>query len=202
MQVCLHSIGDGSLEQVVNSLETLISTSDKTLRHRIVHCQIGNLAQYKRIGKLGLSINIQPTQTATDFPLIEDRLGKKRASTCHAWQSCIEYGVNVTGSSDVPCTYSKDAANVFHGIHAIVNREEWLPDEAVDVYDALKMYTINAAVSAFEEDVKGTIEVGKFADLIVLDQDPLKIDKNKLRHINVDMTFLGGKLMARGGEKV
>jgi len=119
MQVCLHSIGDGSLEQVVNCLENLVSTSNKPLRHRIVHCQIGNLNQYKRIGRLGLSINIQPTQTATDFPLIEDRLGKKRASTCHAWKSCIQYGINVTGSSDVPCTYSADAANVFLGIHAI-----------------------------------------------------------------------------------
>lgn len=202
MQVCLHSIGDGSLEQVVVCLENLVNTRDKPLRHRIVHCQIGNLDQYKRIGRLGLSINIQPTQTATDFPLIEDRLGKKRASTCHAWKSCIEYGVNVTGSSDVPCTYSADAANVFHGIHAIVNREKWLPNEAVTVYDALKMYTINAAVSAFEEAVKGTIEVGKFADLIVVDQDPLNIDKHHLKHIKVNMTFLGGKLTARNGENV
>jgi len=64
------------------------------------------------------------------------------------------------------------------------------------------MYTINAAVSAFEEDVKGTIDVGKFVDLIVVDQDPLNIDKHNLKHINVNMTFLGGKLTARGGEKV
>ncbi len=201
MQVCFHSIGDGSLAQVVTCLEKLIKTGGKKLRHRIVHCQIGNPGQYKKIGRLGLSINIQPTQTATDFPLIEYRLGKERASTCHAWKSCIDYGINVTGSSDVPCTYSPDAANVFHGIHAIVNRDEWLPNEAVSVYDALKMYTINAAVSAFEEDVKGTIEIGKFADLIVVDQNPLNINKNKLKHLNVNMTFLGGKLMTKGDGK-
>jgi hypothetical protein len=202
MQACLHSIGDGSLEQVVTCFEDFIAKDSKNLRHRIVHCQIGNLAQYRRIGQLGLSINIQPIQTATDFPLIEHRLGKKRASTCHAWKTCIDYGVNITGSSDVPCTYSEDAANVFHGIHAIVNREQWLPDEGVTVYDALKMYTINAAVCAFEEDVKGTIEVGKLADLIVVDQDPLNIDKNKLKQLKVEMNFLGGKLTASGDEKV
>lgn len=83
-----------------------------------------------------------------------------------------------------------DAANVFLGIHIIVNREEWLPNEAVDVYDALKMYTVNAAVSAFEEDVKGTLEVGKFADLIVVDKDPLTIHKNELRDIKVRRPFL------------
>ncbi|MCG8633805.1 MAG: amidohydrolase [Desulfobacterales bacterium] len=198
MQTCLHSIGDGSLEQVVTCLEGLIGKKGNRLRHRIVHCQVGSRSQYERIGRLGLSVNIQPIQTATDYPLIEYRLGKKRASACHAWQTCIDCGVNLTGSSDVPCTYSEDAANVFHGIHAIVNRDAWLPQEAVSVYDALKMYTVNAAVSAFEEDVKGSVEPGKFADLIVVDKDPLSVDKKELRHLNVEMTFLGGRLMAKG----
>jgi len=201
MQACVHSIGDGSLEQVINCFEK-IRSSGKDLRHRIVHCQIGTHSQYERIGRLGLSINIQPLQTATDFPLIEYRLGQGRASTCHAWKTCMDCGINVTGSSDVPCTYSKDAANVFLGIHSIVNREQWLPDEAVDVYEALKMYTVNAAVSAFEEEVKGTVEAGKLADLIVVDQDPLTIDKNQLKHIKVTMTFLGGELTAKEGEPV
>jgi predicted amidohydrolase YtcJ len=200
MQVCLHSIGDGSLEQVITCLEEVVSGRDAHLRHRIVHCQIGNYDQYSRIGRLKLSINIQPTQTATDFPLIEDRLGKQRASACHAWKTCIDCGINVTGSSDVPCTYSADAANVFHGIHAIVNREQWLPQEAVSVYEALKMYTVNAAVSAFEEEVKGTLEVGKFADVIVVDQDPLRIDPQHLKEIKVTMTFLGGTLVAKGSD--
>lgn len=194
MQACLHCIGDGALEQTLNCFEAFVSRDDNRLRHRIVHCQVGNYAQYKKIARLGLSINIQPMQTATDFPLIEYRLGRDRASTCHAWKTCIECGINVTGSSDVPCTHSVDAANVFLGIHIIVNREEWLPNEAVDVYDALKMYTVNAAVSAFEEEVKGTLEVGKLADFIVVDKDPLTIHKKELKDIKVEMTFLAGKL--------
>lgn len=202
MQACLHTIGDGSLEQVINCYEDVVSQSNKPHRHRIVHCQIGNYEQYKRIGQLRLSINIQPIQTATDFPLIEYRLGKERASQCHAWRTCIDYGVNVTGSSDVPCTYSADSASVFHGIDAIVNRKKWLPNEAVDVYEGLKMYTINAAISAFEEDVKGTIEIGKFADLVVVDKDPLTIDKDELKDIKVNMTFLAGKLIVSDCKRV
>ncbi len=197
MQVCLHSIGDGSLEQIIRCFEGFIKGDDNRLRHRIVHCQIGTHAQYRKIARLGLCINIQPAQTATDFPLIEHRLGKDRASTCHAWKTCIDYGINVTASSDVPCTHSVDAANVFHGIHAIVNREKWLPHEAVGVYEALEMYTSNAAFSAFEQDVKGTVEVGKFADLTVVDQDPLTVDKKELSTINVEMTFLAGRLNAQ-----
>jgi len=200
MQVCLHSIGDGSLEQVIKCYEDVTIDSDKDLRHRIVHCQVGNHGQYERIAQLGLSINIQPIQTATDYPLIEYRLGRKRTSLCHAWRTCLDYGVNITGSSDVPCTYSGDSASVFHGIDAIVNRKRWQPSEAVDVYQGLEMYTINAAVSAFEEDVKGSIELGKFADLVVVDKNPLTIDKNKLKEIKVDMTFLAGKLITKGSQ--
>lgn len=197
MQLCLHCIGDGALEQVIHCFEDFIKSGVNKLRHRIVHCQVGHHEQYKRIARLGITINIQPVQTATDFPMIEHRLGKNRASTCHAWRTCIDCGINVTGSSDVPCSYSLDAANVFYGIHAIVNREQWLQDEAVEVYDALKMYTVNAAVSAFEEDVKGTVEVGKFADLVVVDKNPLTIDKKDLKNIGVDMTFLSGKLVCK-----
>lgn len=192
MQCCLHSIGDGSLAQVVNCFESLAAGER---RHRIVHCQIGNRELYERIGRLGLSINIQPMQTATDHPLIEQRLGRERAAQCHAWRTCIDAGINVTGSSDVPCTFSTEAANVFHGLDAIVNREAWLPHEAVDVYEGLEMYTINAAYSAFEEDVKGTIEPGKFADLVVTDLDPLTVDKDRIKEIRVLMTFVGGRLI-------
>ncbi|MCG8620193.1 MAG: amidohydrolase [Desulfobacterales bacterium] len=195
MQVCLHSIGDGSLEQVVRCYEAVAEEGGKDLRHRIVHCQIGTYELYERIGRMGLSINIQPLQTATDYPLIEHRLGKARASQCHAWKTCMDYGVNVTGSSDVPCTFSDEAANVFQGIDAIVNRDAWLPGEAVDVYDGLAMYTINAAWSAFEENTKGSIEVGKLADLVVLDSDPLTMDKKLIKDIRVEMTFLGGRLI-------
>lgn len=194
MQVCIHTIGDAALEQVIKGYE-LVDVSKSKYRHRIVHCQIGNYDQYERIGKLNLSINIQPIQTATDYPLIEERLGVERASTCHAWKTCIDYGVNVTASSDVPCSYSLDSANIFRSIAPIINREKWLVKESVSVIEALKMYTINAAISAHEDEVKGTISIGKLADVIILDKSPFNQPIEILKDIQVVTTILGGKIM-------
>ncbi len=194
LQMCIHSIGDAALEQILEAYKKAAgSRSDK--RHRIVHCQIGNYELYDRIAGLGININIQPLHTKTDYPLIEHRLGRERASKCHAWKTIQEKGVTITASSDVPCTNCENAANVFVGIDSIVNRDYWLKSEAVSVYDALKMYTVNAAFSAFEENVKGTIEKGKFADLIVVSDDPMSIHKNDIKDIEVDMTYVGGKLV-------
>jgi predicted amidohydrolase YtcJ len=196
LQMCIHSIGDAALEQTLNAYEkAALDNNMKDLRHRIVHCQIGNYDQYHKISYMGININIQPMHTRTDYPLIENRLGNERASKCHAWNTIQEYGVLITGSSDVPCTNCDNAANVFAGISEIVNRDYWLKDEEVSVYDALKMYTINAAYSAFEEDVKGTIENGKFADFVVISEDPISIEKKKIKDIEVEMTILGGKVV-------
>ena len=192
MQMCIHAIGDGALKQVVDAYDEVIQKyPDIPHRHRIVHCQIGNDDLYKKLAKNGLNINIQPMQTETDYPLIEYRLGKERIKRCHAWRSLIDYGVTITGSSDVPCTNSFDAADVFIGIDAVVNRTKWLPEEAVTAYEALEMYTVNAAYAAFEEDVKGSLEEGKLADFVIATGNPLE-EGISIKDIKVEQTFVGG----------
>ncbi|MDD3289640.1 MAG: amidohydrolase [Eubacteriales bacterium] len=192
MQMCIHAIGDGALKQVVDAYDEVIQKySDIPHRHRIVHCQIGNDDLYKKLAKNGLNINIQPMQTETDYPLIEYRLGKERIKRCHAWRSLIDYGVTITGSSDVPCTNSFDAADVFIGIDAVVNRTKWLPEEAVTAYEALEMYTVNAAYAAFEEEVKGSLEEGKLADFVIATGNPLE-EGISIKDIKVEQTFVGG----------
>ena len=192
MQMCIHAIGDGALKQVVDAYDAVIEKYPNIPhRHRIVHCQIGNDDIYKKLAKNGLIINIQPLQTETDYPLIEHRLGTERIKRCHAWRSLIDYGVTITGSSDVPCTNSFDAADVFIGMDAVVNRTRWLPQESVTAYEALEMYTVNAACAAFEEDVKGTLEEGKLADFVIVSGNPLA--KNiQIKDIKVEQTFVGG----------
>lgn len=192
MQMCIHAIGDGALKQVVDAYaDVLARYPDIPHRHRIVHCQIGNDELYKKLAANNLTINIQPMQTETDYPLIEYRVGPDRVKRCHAWRSLIDYGVTITGSSDVPCTNSLDAADVFVGIDGVANRAKWLPEEAVTVYEALEMYTVNAAYSAFEEDVKGSIEEGKFADFVIVSGNPLE-EGITVKDIDVEQTFVGG----------
>ena len=107
-------------------------------------------------------------------------------------------GVCITGSSDIPV----ETPNIFKGIYAVVTRknvdgnpkEPWLENERVLVEDAIKMFTINAAYSAFEDNIKGSLKEGKLADMIVLDRDPFEIDIEELKDVVVEKTILGGEI--------
>ena len=200
MQVCIHAIGDGALEMLLNAYERVLTEYPKPdHRHRIVHCFVGHQSQYERIAKLGLIINTQPISTSTDIPMMGSRVGPEREKSCHAWRTLTDLGVVITGSSDIPV----ETPNVFHGIYAIVNRrnvngnppEPWGLDQAVSVEEALKIFTINGAYSAFEEHRKGTITEGKLADLAVLSADPFAVEPEALKDISVDHTILGGKIV-------
>lgn len=199
MQVCLHAIGDGALEMVLNSYERVLKEfPKKDHRHRIVHCFVGNKEQYRRLANLNLIINTQPISTSTDIPMMRSRVGEEREKTCHAWNTLTKMGVCITGSSDIPV----ETPNIFKGIYAIVTRknvdgnpkEPWLENERVSVEDAIKMFTINAAYSAFEDDIKGSLNEGKLADMLVLDRDPFEIDIEELKDIVVEKTILGGAI--------
>lgn len=199
MQVCLHAIGDGALEMVLNAYEKVLKEfPKKDHRHRIVHCFVGSNEQYKRIADLNLIINTQPISTSTDIPMMRSRVGEEREKTCHAWNTLTKMGVCITGSSDIPV----ETPNIFKGIYAVVTRknvdgnpkEPWLENERVSVEDAIKMFTINAAYSAFEDNIKGSLKEGKLADMIVLDRDPFEIDIEELKDIVIEKTILGGEI--------
>lgn len=199
MQVCLHAIGDRALSTVLNAYERVISESNLPHRHRIVHCQVGNLGLYEKLARLGISINIQPLSTASDLNMMNSRLGSDREKESHNWRTITDLGVCISASSDVPV----ELPNVFYGIHAIVNRKDlndkpkngWLPEQAVTVEEALKMYTINSAWNEFEEEIKGTLTEGKLADMVILDKDPLMVDSGSIKDIRVLATLIDGKIM-------
>ena len=200
MQVCIHAIGDGALEMLLDAYERVLKESPKeNHRHRIVHCFVGHPDQYERIAKMGLIINTQPISTSTDIPMMASRVGAEREKSCHAWRTLTDLGVVITGSSDIPV----ETPNVFKGVYAIVTRrnvdhnppEPWNADQAVTVEEALRFFTINGAYSAFEDQRKGTITEGKLADMAVLDKDPFAVDPEALQDILVDHTILGGKVV-------
>lgn len=198
MQVCLHAIGDRALSTALNAYERVLKELPRPHRHRIVHCQVGNIELYKKLAKLGIIINIQPMSTATDIKIMNSRLGDKREKECHNWRTLTDLGVCISASSDVPV----ELPDVFYGVHAIVNRKDlddkpeegWIPEQAVTVEEALKMYTINSAYTASEENIKGTLTEGKLADMVIIDQDPFEIDKSEIKNVNVLATIVGGNI--------
>jgi predicted amidohydrolase YtcJ len=200
MQICLHTIGDGSLEMILNQFEKLLHQHPrKDHRHRLVHVFVGNKKQYQRIAALGLNINTQPAALSSDLKMLDSRLGEKRGRQCYAWKTLRDCGICVNCGSDIPV----ETPDVFKGIYALVERKNvetpdgpaYNPNETISVDEALEMYTKNGAYASFEEAVKGTICEGKLADLAVLNHNPYEVASETLKNIKVEITILGGKIV-------
>jgi predicted amidohydrolase YtcJ len=101
----------------------------------------------------------------------------------------VDAGVMLISGSDCPI---EDPSPIL-GLHALVDRNGFVPEQCITIEEALKTYTINAAYGAFEEDIKGSIEVGKLADLVILDRNPLDVPKDKIKKIQVVETIIRGK---------
>ncbi|SDY48825.1 amidohydrolase [Tindallia californiensis] len=198
MQVCLHSIGDASLEMIIEAYEKVQKENPKNLRHRIVHCQVGDRKLYERLKKINVCLNIQTAQTATDWSMMSKRIGNDREKDAHNWRILTDMGICLTGGSDIPV----ETPDVFYGIYAAVNRKDregnpkngWLPEQALTVEEAIKTYTVNAAYASYEENDKGSLTEGKLADMVLVDKDPFVVDPMELKDISVCMTMVGGEI--------
>jgi len=189
-QLAIHAIGDRTVEIVLNALEEALSRVPReNHRHRIEHASVLNEETIRRMKRLNLIASVQPHFVVSDF-WAADRVGPERARWVYPFKSLVEEGVMVTGGSDCPV----EPINPLFGIQAAVAREI-LPEERVTVGDALRMYTINAAYASFEDDIKGSVEVGKLADLVVLSKNPLTVELDRIGGIEVKMTIVGGKVV-------
>ena len=200
LQPAIHAIGDRALDMTLAAIEyTLKTTKEKgmtdeeqknRLPFRIIHVQMIDDDLLKRMKKLPLVLDIQPIFLCTDLHWIEDRIGKERLKAME------KAGLIQTGGSDCPVeTYEP-----LKGIYAAVTRQDmegyptegFLPEERLSVYEALCMYTKNVPYATGQESVLGTLEIGKFADLTVLEKNLFKIDKKEIKDIKVEQTYVAG----------
>lgn len=193
-QIAVHAIGDKALEQTVKAFQSVLSRERITRhRHRIEHASVLNPDLIKKIKSSGLLVCVQPHFVVSDF-WVPKRLGRERARWTYASKSLLRNGVRLAASSDAPV----ESLNPLLGIWAAVTNK-LCPDERLSVEEALRAYTIDAAYFSFEESVKGSIEVGKYADLTVLSHNPLKVKPEKIRGIQVEMTIVDGKIIYSHG---
>ena len=169
--------------------KTLKEAPRENHRHRVEHVSVLNENLIQRMKNLGLIASVQPHFVVSDF-WIEKRLGKTRARWTYSFKMLIRKGVLVTGGSDCPV----EPISPLLGIYAAVGREKF-PQERITVEEALRIYTINAAYVSFEEKIKGSIEAGKLADLVVLSDDLRKIEPSKIKDVRVELTIIGGKIV-------
>jgi len=189
-QVAVHAIGDKAVEETLKAFSEALSKERITRhRHRIEHASVLNPNLIKRIKALGLAVCIQPHFIVSDF-WVPQRLGPERARWTYALKSLISHGVRLAASSDAPV----EPLSPLLGIWAAVTQHEFL-EERLSAEEALKTYTVDAAYFSFEENVKGSIEVGKYADFTVLSHNPLKVKPEKIKDIRVEMTVVEGKVV-------
>jgi len=189
LQVAVHAIGDLAVENVQDAYEEALKQFPrKDHRHRIEHCSILNPRLIKRMKALGLIASVQPHFVVSDFWLV-DRIGARRARWAFPLRTLVKQGVAVISGSDCPV----ESINPLLGIWAAV--AERGSHESLTVKEALKTYTSNAAYATFNENEKGTIEVGKLADFTILSEDLLNIEPNMIKKVKVEMTVVDGKLV-------
>lgn len=199
LQPAIHAIGDKALDLTMDAIETVMKEGKNagSLPIRIIHAQMVREDQLERLKKLPVVLDIQPIFLCTDLYWIESRLGKERIKDTYLWKTLMEAGLILAGGSDCPV----ESYDPIKGIHAAVMRQDltgfppegWHPQERLTVYEGICLFTKNIAYMTGDEDVLGTIEINKFADLTVLEEDPFEIDPEKLRDIQVAMTFVAGE---------
>ncbi len=189
-QICIHAIGDKGCKIATDLYSRLLQEFPRDdHRHRIEHASILIPDVIENMRNLNLIASCQPPFINSEFTWLEKRLGKERLKNTYPFRSLIDSGVLVVSGSDCPI----EDTSIIQGLHALVHRNNFVPEQCVDIVNALKTYTINAAFAAFEEDIKGSIKVGKLADLVILDINPLDALKDEIRNIKVLETIIKGK---------
>ena len=197
-QICTHAIGDMANREVLNIYEENLNPNNNK-RFRIEHSQHIDLVDIPRFSELGVIASIQGIHLSSDRPWAISRLGKERIiDSAYPWRKLIESGALLVNGTDAPV----EPINPIESFYASVTRKTlegqpdvgYEPEEKMTRIEALESYTINGAYAAFEEDIKGSVEIGKLADFTVLDQDILTIEEDKILDTKVLMTIIGGEI--------
>ena len=202
MGVNTHCIGIRGNRLCLDAYERALKENPKKdHRFRIEHAQIVRPEDVKKFVALEVVPAMQPTHCTSDMYFVADRVGKKRAEGAYAWRWFIDAGLPIPCGSDFPV----ESNNPMLGIYAAVTRQDptgfpaggWFPEQRMTIEEAIKGFTIWAAYGAFQEDMLGSIEVGKLADFTVLDKDILEIEPQEILTTKAVYTIVGGKIRYR-----
>ena len=202
----MHAIGDRANDMILGMYERVINEhGSRDRRLRIEHAQHLLAADVPRFGKDGVIASMQPYHCIDDGRWAEKRIGPERAKTTYAFRSLLDSGATLAFGSDW------DVAPMIPmmGIYAAVTRrtldgkhpDGWVPEQKITVEEAVRAYTMGSAYASFEEKIKGSIEPGKLADLIVLSDDIFAIDPVKIADTKVDMTIFDGKILTNPSKR-
>lgn len=202
-QICAHAIGDRANREVLDRYESAFSKFPQGVndhRFRIEHAQHLHPDDIPRFAQLGVIPAMQAIHMSSDRPWAIDRLGEQRIKEgAYMWQSLLKSGIPIVNGTDVPV----EPLNPIASFYASVTRKTmqgtpdggYEPEEKMTREQALKSYTLDAAYGAFEENIKGSITIGKLADFTIYDRDLMEVPEKELLHTEVAMTIFDGKIV-------
>src|SRR6185503_5442057 len=199
VQLCVHAIGDRANREVLNVYERAYKSRPdlKDLRWRVEHAQHIDPADIPRFGQLGVIAAMQGIHATSDAPYVLARLGPQRAEAgAYVWQKLMKSGAIIANGTDVPVERIDPMANFY----ATVTRKTkdgtvFFGDQKMSRAEALKSYTWNGAYAAKEDHLKGSITVGKLADITVLSKDIMTIPEDQIPSTTAVYTIVGGNIV-------
>ena len=200
LNIMVHAIGDNAIRQQLNIFERVEKENgNRDRRFRIEHAQHIAPQDISRFAQLKVIPSMQPYHAIDDGRWAEKSIGHERCKTTYAFKSLFDSGATVAFGSD----WFVAPPTPLEGIYAATTRRTlddknpngWFPEQKISVEQALKAYTVNAAYASFEEKDKGSLEVGKLGDFVLLGEDIRTIAPEKIKDVKVVMTVVGGKVV-------
>ena len=201
LQVAVHAIGDAANRMVLDAVERAEQKNGRRdARHRIEHAQVLNGADIPRFAALGVVASLQPTHATSDMRWAEARIGRARAEEgAYAWRKLLDAGARIAFGTD----FSVEPLPPVEGIYSAVTRQSrefpgtphggWLPSQRLSLQEAIELYTEGSAYAEFQEADKGTLAVGKLADLVVWDRDLFAVAPEEILQAKPVLTVVGGR---------
>jgi len=199
-QACVHAIGDRANHIVLNVYERVLKAMPAgDYRFRIEHVQVLSRDDIRRFKELAVLPSMQPVHCTSDMYWAEARLGPERVKGAYAWRSILDTGTPIIAGSDFP----NDDMSPLHGFYAAITRSDksgypadgWHGHQKMTREEALKSYTLWPAYGAFQEETKGSIQYGKYADFTVLSKDIMTIPPEEVLQTEIEMTIVGGRIV-------
>jgi predicted amidohydrolase YtcJ len=198
-QICTHAIGDKANRITLDIYRDIFKQfpERENFRWRIEHAQHLSKRDIQRFSELGVIASMQTIHCTSDAPYVKKRLGNGRAKIGgYVWQSLIETGAVICNGTDSPVEPINPIENYYAAVtRKSLNGEEFFSSQRMTRLEALQSYTINGAFAAFEENIKGSLEVGKLADITVLSNDLLNVSESDILNTEILYTIVGGKIL-------
>ena len=200
----VHAIGTRGVAEMLDLYERLKNEGVDLTGFRVIHAQVIRPQDFRRFKSLNVIAEVNPYHLSDDMRWMEERIGHERCKGAYAFKSLLDNGATLSFGSDWPGT----SAALYHMhpkylIYAAVARRTvrgtpeggWFPEQRISVEDALRAYTINNAYACFEDDIRGSLEKGKLADITVFDRNLLAIPEDEILHAEILTTIIDGKII-------